>query len=517
MTRDSQAYSDNGPTSGMIPGAPLAQVAARGGALVAAGTYWQVGFGFIAGIFLTRLLPPEDFGVIAMATFFVQLLQVQNKVGLGYAFGQDPETTGATIGTYFTSVAVAALAGPVLVIGAAPILIGLGFSQAAVGAAVALSLVAVIGDVSGVVGTLLDKSMQFGRTTLIQAIAFPLSYVPAFWLATHDGHYWSLVAQTMVYALLLSVGAWWLLRRRLPGVVRMRWSFNRPLAIRYLRFGGAVGLGGVAALLVSQLDNFLVGTLVGLTVLGYYDRAYRIAQWPALLLNALVNRAAFYTYANLQGDTARLQKTVGMVLWLITASALPVAVVIFVVAPDLISLVYTDRWLPAAPLVRLLLIQAVARPLWENALTLFTALGRPLDAAGYSLAQAAVLAVTGIPLTLLWSAEGTCVAVALTFLTGVIVMYRDLIKRVQIDVMESLVKPLTVTAVTIACYVVLNRSLELNQVDLALRVLLKAALAGGVFAGLTLLIQPVATRQRLAYVLALVLPGRGARPPEATP
>ncbi len=52
------------------PGDTLSQRVVRGGLFVAASSYFNIGFGFLANLVLTRLLAPEAFGTFALAMFF---------------------------------------------------------------------------------------------------------------------------------------------------------------------------------------------------------------------------------------------------------------------------------------------------------------------------------------------------------------------------------------------------------------------------------------------------------------
>jgi len=487
---------------------PLAYRAVRGGLWVALSSYWTIGFGFIANIILTRLLSPEAFGTFALAMFFAQLLRLQPKLGLGYAFIQYKKTTGEALGTYFAMDIPITLSGLLLSLLAAPILLRLGYTSIVVQVSVVLALAAFLESIAGMGGMLLDKEMHFGQTSLIQSLAFPISYLPAFWLATHGGNVWSLVAQTITYNMFLLAGMWWIAHHQLPHIWQMRWLFSPSLACHFFRFGITVGITSLAALLVSQFDNFLVGTLIGLTALGFYDRAYRMSQWPALLLNAIISRAAFITYAKLQDDPARLQKTVAMVLWIIMVLALPLALVIFITAPDLLSLLYGDRWLPAALLLRLLMIASVAKPLWENAGTLLIAIGKPRSLAMFTFVQALILAAIGLPLTIFWQAPGTCVAVGLAYIIGVVLTHRALSREIARESGKMLLPSALASILTVLGYLALNRLSSLNDLGIALRLAIKSAYTLTAFFGFTFITQPDSTRERVRYVWELAMQGK---------
>jgi O-antigen/teichoic acid export membrane protein len=468
-------------------------------------SFWIFGFGFAANVVLTRLLPTDAFGGFALAMFFAQLLRVQNKLGLGFAFAQHQETTGESLGTYFSMEFSAAVGGLLLTVLAVPILLRLGYPATVVQVSVVLGLAAFAEGLMWIGGTLLEKELQFTQTTLLQSITFPLSYIPAFWLATHGGGIWSLVVQNLIYLVLFAAGVWWAVRKRLPQIWQVRWQFNFTLARRFLRFGSTVGLGLFAGMLLTQLDNFLIGTFVSLAVLGFYDRAYRIAQWPSTLLIGAITRSAFYTYTRLQDDLVRLQKTVTMVLWLITTLALPLALAIFIAAPDLITFLYGERWLPSVLFLRILVIYSIVRPLWDNAGSLFIAIGKPKYTMTFVSIQVLVLACTGLPFTLVWGAVGTCVAVGLAFAVGIVLIYRTVAREIPVNLTVEFGMPALISILTVLGYLALNQLSGLNELPLILRIIIKTVYAVAAFFTLTLIFQPRATLERVRYVWRLMM------------
>lgn len=486
---------------------PLAYRAVRGGLLVALSSYWTLGFGFVANIFLTRLLSPADFGTFSLGMFFAQLFRLQTKLGLNYAFGQHKETSGTSVGTYAALDTAAALCGLLLMGVAAPVLRLLGYDHLVVQAALVLALAASMEGVASIAGTLLEKGLHFGTISLYQFITFPLSYIPAIWLATHGGGVWSLVSQTTTYSFFL-LFLWWILRRTEPGLWAEPWQFNFDLARRFLRFGAMTGLWLMAGMLFSQLDNFLIGTFAGVTALGYYDRAYRMAQWPGLLFNAVLLHPAFYTYARLQDDRPRLEKTAAMLTWAIGMVAVPLAIAVFIAAPEIITLLYGERWLPSALFLQILIAFFVVRPHLENAGVLLNAMGKPARAATLLWAQVGVLGIAGLPLTLRWGALGTCAAVGLALLVGILLAYHYIRQEVSVNPGSVLVVPLLAGAVTLAGYAVALHFVPMDGLGLLARLLVKAGWSVGAFYALAFVLQPREMGERARYVWELTRGGR---------
>jgi len=482
---------------------PLAYRVVRGSVWVAASSYWQLGFGFIANIFLTRLLFPEAFGAFSLALFFSQLFRLQPRLGLGRAFAQEPDTDGVVFGTYLALEGLAAILSLIVGVIAVPMLVSMGYAQDVARGSSALLIAGVLESFAGIANNVLDKDLQFRSASLVRAITFPLSYAPAFWLASHDGSAWSLVAQSLAFNVLSCVGIWWILNHSSTLPCWRTWRFDKNTAVRLLHFGLTVGILSLLGVLLTQLDSFYIGTFVDERELGFYDRAYRMAQWPTLLLNALITRTAFYTYAKLQDDPTRLRRTVEKVLWLIVNLSTSMFLILMVTAPDLLTLLYTTQWLSSTIYLRILIVSSLIRPLMMNANTLLTATGKPGLTVKYSLLQLAVFAVAGYLLTARWGAAGAGVSTGLMLTTGVILSYRHIAQETNTNLRQFLMVPVIAAILVLVGYWALNRATGLTQWPLIIRVGTKSLYAVGTFAALTLLAQPKTTVQQVKYVLHL--------------
>lgn len=483
---------------------PLAYRVVRGGVWIAASSYFNIAFGFVANLALTRLLAPEHFGIFALAAFFFSVVNLRAKLGIGYAFAQHRATSAEVIGTHFVLDVASGIGSLLLAALAVPFLRALGYSWDVAWVTFALGFICVLDSIAGTAWVLLDRELNFKQTSLVNSLLFPLSYLPAFWLALNGGGYWSLVAQNATLALLLLIGLWCAARRRLPAVFQLRWRVDRRIAVEFVRFGVVVGIGTGAAALFAQFDSFLVGSFVSVTMLGYYDRAYRIAQWPSLLLNPIVHRAAFYAYARLQDDPARLAKTVTLISWLVTTVGLAIALAIFAAAPDLVQLLYGERWMHSAIFVRFLVVYSLLGLLAQIVRSLFVAVGQPQRTTwGWTL-QAVALILIGTPLTLHYGAIGTCVGVGVAQALGLLIAYRQLTRTVNIRLREILSAPLFAVVVALMGYLALAWNTDLNVIVLAARVVFKASFVTALFFAVILIVQPRTSLERLAYVWRLL-------------
>jgi len=467
-------------------------------------SYWQIVFGFTANVFLTRLLDPIHYGEYALALFFASLLQLRTKISLSHAFAQHAETDGVTVGTFWGLDVSLGVGGLLLALVATGILPVLGYSSQ-IGTLVLLLVgIESMSSLTGVIGVYLEKNLNFKPGSLIQVFAFPLSYIPAFWLATHGLGQWSLISQAITLTVIGQVAGVVYCLIWLRPLLQMGWRFDWLLARRFVKFGATVGLTQILSDLLTRFDDFLIGTVTGTATLGFYDRAYRTAQWPTLLIGGITARTAFYTYVHLGEDRARLQKTVTLLVWSVGLIGFPLALAVFTSAPDLLRLLYGERWLPSTIFLRFLILYAIVRPIWEMAGSLFIATGKPRFSTGLVAAQLATLVITGIPLTLFYGALGTTVAVGLAFAVGFLLIEKTARSELGITILAELWQPAIAVVMVILAHTGIVRLLPLNDIALWASVVIKMLYSAVLFWGVMVLFGPSMTISRLRYIVGLI-------------
>jgi O-antigen/teichoic acid export membrane protein len=371
--------------------------------------------GFVAVLILTRVLEQELFGFLAMAAFWSSLLNLRAKAGLNYAAIRLPETSGPLLGTYWVldlalSAASLGLSGL-----AAVALPAWGYPRAVVVGVLVLIGAECLGSLASPLSIALERELQVSRLMLVTLFAALAAYAVAIPFALSGGGLWSLLSINVASGAVTSVGVFLVCRQRLPWTFRLRWQFDRVLAGQLFRQGLPTGLSLTAlAGIVTQFDNFLIGTFVSYTTLGFYDRAYRIASWPNVLVAAIVSRIGFLTFAKVQSDLPRLTHAVRLSLWILAVLGVPMALGLYFGAGEIVQILYGARWAASVPFLRFLAFYSLAWPFVSVAFWLSAALGHSRASAGLTAAQALLIVGLGWPLTYVWGVVGTLMAVGVT-------------------------------------------------------------------------------------------------------
>ena len=496
-----QANAAAGPTNTRA----LARRAVRSTVWVTLGTYLNQLIGFVSILVMTRLLTPEIFGWFSLATFWSTLLSVRAKLGLNYAAIRQPATDGKLMGTYTVLELIAAVSSFGLSIVTGLILLALGTASEVVMALIVLVTVECFGVLSYPFSMALDKELEVSRLTLVGLIAAMVAYVVAIGLALAGVGLWSLLAINCITGFISAIGIYRLCRRRYPQVFHFKWRYDRGLARRLLADGVPTGLS-LAALgnIVTQFDNFLIGTFVGYATLGYYDRAYRIAHWPNLLLTMIITRIGFLTFARVQNDPPRLTHAMRLSLWVLTTFGIPLALFLFFGAPDVVLVLYGPTWSESAYFLRFLTIYSLVWPFVSTGFWLAVALGHRRTVMTFTGTQAALLIFLGTPFTLKWGAMGTILAVGITMVVAFSMSSYYVFRHVQLTLREVYAVPLLGLVVSLAAIGFAYQWPAWNALPPLVRLGLTGLLCAGIYLTTIFVAQPREMRERMRYVRQLL-------------
>jgi lipopolysaccharide exporter len=496
---------------GMSSTRRLARTAVRSTVWVTLGTYLNQLIGFVSILVMTRLLTPEIFGWFSLATFWSTLLSVRTKLGLNYAAIRQPVTDGKLMGTYTVLEVIAAVSSFVLSIVTGLILLAVGTASEVVTALIVLVTVECIGVLAYPFSMALEKELQVSRLTLVGLIAATVAYVIAIGLALAGAGLWSLLAVNIVTSAISIVGIYRVCRQRYPQVFHFKWRYDRAVARRLLADGVPTGLS-LAALgnIVTQFDNFLIGTFVSYTTLGYYDRAYRIAHWPNLLLTMVITRIGFLTFARLQDDLPRLTHAVRLSFWVLTTLGVPMALFLFFGAPDVVRVLYGPGWSESAYFLRFLTIYSLLWPFVNIGFWLAVASGQRRTIVVLTATQAALLIVLGVPFTLQWGAQGTLLAVGITMIVAFAMSTRYVFGRVPLTVREVYAAPLAALVISLLSVALVYTVPAWSTLPAILRLVLTAFLGSGIYLLVLFVMRPQEMRERVRYVRGLLWPKSAA-------
>jgi PST family polysaccharide transporter len=219
---------------------------------------------------------------------------------------------------------------------------------------------------------LLQKELDFKKKTIPDLAQAFFRGVFSILLAWLNWGVWSLIWGQVIGALAFTLAAWVVLPWR-PRLV-----FNKSIAKELIRYGYQIVLTNLLATVGARTDLLLIGKLAGGVALGFYALAFKIPDLMIMSIMTVTSRVIFPAYAKLQHDPQALKRAFLVTLQFISLTTFPIGVGLLALTPDLIYVVYTDKWAPAIPVLQVLAIFAVVRIVgWAGTGSIYKAIGRP--------------------------------------------------------------------------------------------------------------------------------------------
>jgi O-antigen/teichoic acid export membrane protein len=311
---------------------------------------------FATTIFIARILLPDDYGVMALATSFTAHAGMLAEMGLGSAIIQFRDLNRRELDTCFwITMALALVFFAALFLGAPAIARWLAVPTLADVLPV-LALVVPLTACRVVSDSLLRKRLALDRVSQAEVIGAVVTLPVTIGCALGGLGVWALVVGYLVGPAVRTAAtvafAPWLPRFRIGGE-RVREVVRFSLTTLGIRFMWSMREAGNALVL---------GKVTGqAAIVGLYTMADDVAHLPGLKISPVINMLTSPVMAELQTDIDRLREAFYRALRLTAALVVPTSAGIALVADDMVPVLLGPKWLAAAPLIRLLSLYAAVR------------------------------------------------------------------------------------------------------------------------------------------------------------
>lgn len=328
---------------------------AKGTSLTVLGSGFSMGLQLVSVTVLSRLLTPQDFGLVAMVSVFIALGNIIRDFGMPTAALQAKSLSHQQASNLFWVNTALAAGAAIILAAATPLLVAL-YSEPRLAAVIpAMAAVILITGVGAQIQIDLARQMKFKALVFSDISGQVAGLTIAIALAIMGAGYWALVAQALATALITlimrAVSDHWIPSR-----------FRRGYDSRKLFQAGAEY--GVAYLLTfaqQNADTLIVGAVLGAVPLGYYNRGYQLLTTPVGRLLEPLSQVVVPTLNRVRAEGGdlnamllRVQFAVGCVIVWIFAMA-------GATAHWLVPLLLGPGW---EPTIRVFQILAIGGSIW---------------------------------------------------------------------------------------------------------------------------------------------------------
>lgn len=360
----------------LAPLAPEASMRRRGvqGLLwFAIGQTGKIALLIASTMVLLRLLPPSDFGLVAMAATMTSFLILFRDAGLTNATVQQKHLSQTQVSTLFWLNQLLAVGLAFLTLLAAGPMAWF-YGEPALSALVA---VLAVGFLFGGIGVqheaLLRRAMHVRKLAVLEITSVAAGGLAAIAMALTGWGWWALAAQRLVQLLVYGIGCWLACSWR----PTLEWNLRESRS--QVTFGAQISGFNFVNFFARNGDNILIGWYWGATLLGVYAKAYDMLLAPLQQLSAPLANTLQPILGRLRDEPERYRKAFLKAYTPAVLAMLPVGAVMFMLPESVVAVVFGKGWEAATPVVQWLGIAVAVQLVGSGTGTLFLSQQRGRD------------------------------------------------------------------------------------------------------------------------------------------
>ncbi len=328
------------------------------------------GVRLLVELVLARVLLPDDYGLIALVTVFITILNVFVDSGLGNALIQKKDADDLDFSSvfWFNIIWCIILYGLLFII--SPFLASFYGRIELTGVLRILGLQVIISGVKNVQQAYVSRTMQFKRfffATLGGTIGAAFIGI---WMAYNGYGVWALVAQQLFNTLIDTIILW----------ITVKWRPKRQFSLARLKkmftYGWKLLVSALLDTIDAQIHQLIIGKRYSSSDLAFYNRG---TQYPSFIVgnvNTAIDSVLLPVMSKAQDSADEVKAMTRRAMKISTYVMAPMMMGLAFIGEPVVRLLLTEKWLPCVPFMRIFCINHMFFSVHTANLNAIKALGR---------------------------------------------------------------------------------------------------------------------------------------------
>lgn len=339
----------------------------------------------IIGIFLARLLSPEEYGIVGMLAIFTLIANNLQESGFGVALINVKDIKHEDYNSVFWFNVIVSILLYIILFLSAPLIADF-FHQPRLTDLSRFLFIAFIFAALGISpNAKLVRALKMKEKAIISLSALVVSGTVGVTMAFKGYSYWSLAAQQVLYNVVICIGRysfahWWPTLNINFGPVKRMFAFSYKVLITAI-------LGTIS----NNVLTVIFGRLFPAQAVGNFYQANKWNTMANSLVTGTVSQMVQPVLVRVNDDQERRRRVFGKMLRFTAFLAFPVMMGLALVAHEFIIIAIGSNWEESIPLLQILCMSGAFVPLYAVYQNLFLSLGKSDIYMWLSIAQIALV------------------------------------------------------------------------------------------------------------------------------
>jgi len=343
----------------------------------AKGFFWSLlektsilGGQFIIGIVLARQLSPNDFGIVAMLSFFIAISYVLIDGGLGRSLIQKHNCTEADFSTVFVFNSVVSVVIYIVIFICAPCIAEFYNTPELISVVRVLAFSLVLQAMAIVQNaklTILVDFKQIAQINIYSVLGGGTIAIIATWYGLGV---WALVIQTIIRSLIYLLLHW------LIGSWKISFRFYLSSFTNLFRFGSNLLFASFISEISGNIYNLIIGKYYLTSELGEFNRSKSFTNLASNSTSQAIQQVSFPLFSSIQNDKPRIEEALKKVIKMSAFFSFPILTLLSILAEPVVRILLTEKWLLVVPLLKWMAFSRIFYSINATNLNILNAIGR---------------------------------------------------------------------------------------------------------------------------------------------
>lgn len=332
----------------------------------------KVGVQLLNIVVLARLIPPSEYGLMAMALVVTNFAVLVRDLGTAAAIIQRKNLEERTVNAIFWLNVCMGIAIAVIIVFSSPMISTIFHEQRLILVLCLLSLSFPLASTASAHLALLEKKSRFREIAFIEISSSITAVTIAIILAYMGFGVYSLVFQSILLSLMSTIQFWFKSDWR-PDTKTI---IDIPEIKKIIGFSGNLTVFNFINYFSRNADSIIIGHFLSSAILGAYSLAYRIMLFPVQNMTFVASRALYPVFSEFQDDNDKLKRTYYNTLYYILFLVFPLMAGLAMLSQPFIKLVFGDKWILTASVLTWLAPTGIIQAVLSTSGTIFMAKGK---------------------------------------------------------------------------------------------------------------------------------------------
>lgn len=423
--------------------------------------YTGIFLSLIVTAILARLLSPDEFGVVAVATIIITFFGIFTDLGISPAIIQNKELTEKDLSNIFSFTILGGISLSVLFFISSWLIGNYYKNETLITICQLLSINLLFSALNIVPNALLYKDKLFRfiaiRSFIVQLIGGFLSVIAAL---ANAGLY-ALIINPIFSSILIFIISY----RKKPQQISFTLGLDSIKKI--LTFSSYQFLFNVINYFSRNLDKLLIGRYMNMEALGYYEKSYRLMMLPLQNITHVISPVMHPVFSVMQDNMTKLAISYERVIRILAYIGFPLSIFLYFTSTEVTLLLFGNQWIKSIAPFQILTLSVGIQIIMSTSGSIFQAANdtKSLFVCGlFSATLTVSLILIGIFIinTLDAVSKGLCFAFTISFIQCFWTMYHFTFRRSTFFFIKTLVYPL-ILSLTLALTLYLFSLINFNS------------------------------------------------------